>query len=144
MFFNFFKKKKEELSDQLAVYLERGDPRWGAPHVKLNAGLSIDGFEGEGQLGNVSISGCSMLSITYVSITPNNVYQVKVIPGPEDNMGPFALKLKLNWTKSSETLFLAGFSLKEGEDCSQLKRYVEVLRSCGLIPDYGNMSLDRR
>jgi len=137
----FFKKKKEELTDQLANYQERGAPRWGMPQYDLDAGVTIVGFEGEGQLGNVSISGCSMKSVTYINIIPDEVYNVTIIPGKEDNLKPFSLKLKLSWTKSSETIFLAGFSLedKDAPGVLQLKQLVEVLRSRGLIPDYGNM-----
>ena len=135
------KKKNEELSDQLATYQKRGAPRWGTPQYDLGTGISIAGFEGEGQVGNVSISGCSMKSITYVTITPGEIYQAKIIPGAEDNMAPFSLRLKLSWTKSSEMLFLAGFAL-EG-DSPQLKNYVDLLRARGLSPDYGNMGSGR-
>jgi hypothetical protein len=134
-----FTKKKEELSDQLAVYQERKDPRFW-----LNAGIAIEGFEGEGQLGNVSVSGCYLASVTYVAFMPDEVYQAKIIPGPEDAIKPFSLKLKLNWTKSSETLFEAGLSIEDGESNSQLKRYVELLRVRGVAPDYGNMDPQRR
>jgi hypothetical protein len=129
-----FTKKKEELSDQLAVYQERKDPRFW-----LNASITIEGFEGEGQLGNVSISGCYLASVTYVAFLPTEVYQAKIVPGPEDSLNPFSLKLRLNWTKSSEMLFEAGFSLEEGEDNRQLKRYVELLRIRSIQPDIGNM-----
>jgi len=135
----FFKKKKEELTDQLATYQERGSPRWGTPKFDLDAGISIDGFEGEGQLGNVSITGCSMKSVTYVNITPNEFYNVTIIPGKDDNIKPFSLKLKLSWTKSSEASFYAGFSLEGKEGSEPLKKYVELLRSRGIEPDYGNM-----
>ena len=138
-----FRKKKEELSDQLATYQERGAPRWGTPQYELDAGICIEGFEGEGQIGNVSISGCSMKSVTYVTITPNEVYQVKIIPGVNEKMPPFSLKLKLSWTKSSETVFLAGFALEGKEGSAQLKNYVGLLSSRGLTPDYGNMSSGR-
>ena len=135
----FLKRKKEELGDQLTAYQERESPRWGAPQFDLDAGICITGFEGEGQLGNVSISGCSMKSVTYVNIIPDKVYQATIIPGATDTMKPFELKLKLSWTKSSETVFFAGFAL-EGDDGSvQLRHYVELLRSRGLLPDYGNM-----
>ena len=131
------KKKKEELSDQLAVYRQRQDPRWGSPTAALDASISIEGFEGEARLGNVSVSGCNMESVTYVAIKPDEVYQVKIMPGAEENMTPFNLRLKLSWTKSNENLFQAGFSLEDGCDDSKLRRYVEVLRSRGIQPDYG-------
>ena len=131
----FFKKKKEELSDQLAVFQERKAPRWGAPQVTLSAGISIEGFDGEGLVGNVSVSGCSIQSVTYVNIAPNKVYHVRITPGSDDMMDPFDLKLKLSWAKSSETLFQAGFSLEN--DGPQLKRFVEMLRARGVPPDYG-------
>ena len=136
----FFKKNKEELTDQLATYQERTAPRWGAPYDALSAGITISGFEGEGQIGNVSVSGCCLHSVTYVNIIPNKTYMAKIIPGKEDNMPSFNINLKLNWTKSSETLFQAGFSLEGDEGSSQLKRYVEILRGRGIKPDHGNMS----
>ena len=139
-----FRAKKEELSDQLTTYQQRGAPRWGAPQHDLDAGITIAGFEGEGQIGNVSVTGCNMKSVTYVTITPNEVYRARIIPGAKDNMEPFSLSLKLSWTKSSETVFLAGFALEGGEGGSQLKNYVDLLRSRGMEPDYGNMSPSHR
>ena len=135
-----FKKKKEELTDQLTVYQERKAPRLGTPQYKLDAGITIAGYEGEGQLGNVSVSGCSIMSVTYVNIKPDEVYNIKIIPSKEDNIKPFNLKMKLNWTKSSETVFQAGFSLESSESGMQLKNYVSALRSRGIEPDYGNMN----
>jgi len=136
----FFLKKKEELNDQLAVYQQRKAPRHGMPQFEIDAGVQIAGLEGEGQLGNISVSGCSIKSVTYVNITPDQIYQVKIIPGKADNIKPFDLKLKLSWTKSSETIFLAGFSCEDTEDIPKLKNYVEALRSRGIEPDYGNMN----
>ena len=133
----FFRKKEEELSDQFAVYRKRGAPRWGSPQYKVNAGIAIDGFDGEGQVGNVSITGCSMMSVTYIAIMPDHVYQAKIIPDAGENMEPFSLKVKVNWTKSSETLFQAGFSLESGQDNTHLKRYVDQLQARGIQPDYG-------
>ena len=135
----FFNKKKEELTDQLAVFQERKAPRLGSPFYDLDAGIMITGYEGEGQLGNISNTGCSMISVTYVNMKPDDVYNLKIIPGKEDKIGPFSLKMKLSWTKSSETVFQAGFSLDSGESNRQLKNYVAALRSRGIEPDYGNM-----
>ena len=139
-----FKKKKEELSDQFAVYQERGAPRWGTPKQAIHAGISIEGFEGEGQVGNISVTGCSLQSVNYVSITPDKIYKARIIPEADDNMEPFDLILKLNWTKSSETLFQAGFSLENSQGNSQLNRYVELLKARGIQPDYGNIDESRR
>jgi hypothetical protein len=130
------KKKKDELSDQLAVYFERQSPRY-----MLDAGISIEGFEGEGQLGNVSVSGCCMASVTYAAITPGEVYNVKILPGVQDKLKPFNLKLKVNWTKSSEEVFYAGFSLENNSpNKNQMRRYTEILHARGIPPDYGNMN----
>ena len=133
------KKKNEELTDQLAVFKERQSPRWGAPQADLDIGIKITGYEGEGQVGNLSISGCSLKSVTYVNMAPDQIYQAKILPGRDDKMEPFNIKLKLNWTKSSETIFIAGFSLEGSDGKEQLKNYVELLRSRGIAPDYGNM-----
>ena len=135
----FSKKKEEELSDQQAVYQRREAPRF-----VLDAGISIDGFEGEGQLGNISISGCCMGSATYAAILPDEVYKAKIIPAPDENMGSFIVKLRASWTKSSEMLFQAGFSLEQGQSNAELKRYAALLKTRGVQPDYGNMSPEHR
>jgi len=135
----FLKKKKEALSDQLATYQVRKSPRLGAPKFDVDCGVTITGFEGEGQLGNISVSGCSIKSVTYLNIIPDKIYQIRIIPGKEDNIKPFDLKMKLSWTKSSELVFQAGFALDSGESGVNIKRYVEQLRSRGIEPDYGNM-----
>jgi hypothetical protein len=135
----FFKKKKEELNDQFAVFQEREMPRFAA-----NGGISIEGFEGEGLLKNISISGCCLESVTYVAITPNQAYQVTLKPGECTNMESFTLKLLVNWTKSSETLFEAGFSLEEGRKNPLLERYAEQLQIQGVQPEYGNMQKNHR
>ena len=140
----FKKKKQEELSDQYAVYQQRQSPRWGTPKYNIDAGVTIKGYEGEGQLGNISVSGCSMLSVTYVNVTPGELYDVSIIPGKTDSLKPFNLKLRLSWTKSSEDVFQAGFSLEGREGSNNLKTYAEILRARGIEPDYGNMQPDSK
>jgi len=132
----FFNKNKEEVTDQLSVYQERGAPRWGAPSADLDAGVSISGFEGEGQLGNVSITGCSIKSVTYAAIKPDETYQIRIMPGKEDKLEPFSIDMKLSWTKCSEDFFLAGFSTEKN---SMLKKYTDILKARGYPPEYGNM-----
>ena len=134
-----FFRKKEELSDQLAVYQERKNPRWGDPHYTINAGITIEGFDGEGQVGNICITGCNIKSATYIAIKPDEVYQAKIIPSEDEKIEPFSLKIKVNWTKSSEMLFQAGFSLENSQDDTQMKRYIELLKARGVQPDYGNV-----
>ena len=134
----FNNKKKDEPSDQRTIYKEREAPRF-----DLRAGISIQGFEGEGQLGNVSVTGCYLTSLTYVGIKPDEVYDVRIIPDPGEKIEPFNLKLKVTWTKSSENLFQAGFSLDKGQNNTHLKRYVGQLELHGVKPDYGNMSPER-
>ena len=105
-----FFKKKEKLSDQQALYQKRKVPRY-----SLKAGITIDGFEGEGMLENICVTGCCMESSTYVSLMPDEVYQVTIKPVQGEDFKPFSHKLKVSWTKSSETLFQAGFSLDNGQ-----------------------------
>jgi hypothetical protein len=131
----FNRKKNRELSDQLALYQERKDPRYA-----LKAGISIEGFEGEGLLDNISISGCSMESITYVALAPSSLYKVTITPGVDDKIESFSLNVMLNWTKSSESLYEAGFSLEADQISPHFRKYVELLRSRGVQPDYGNVN----
>ena len=128
----FRKKKKDVLSDQQAVYRKRGAPRY-----LLNAGITVEGFEGEGSVKNISISGCCMESSTYVAIKPDEVYKIIINPDSGENMKPFSYKVRATWTKSSEALFQAGFTLENPQDNAQMKQYVEILNSNGSEPDYG-------
>ena len=130
----FFKKKIEALSDQQAAYQKRNVPRYA-----VTADATIEGFEGEGILENICVSGCCLHSATYVSLIPDEVYKVTIIPGPDEAIKPFSLKLKVTWTKSSEMLFQAGFTLDSGKSSFQLEKYVDLLKSHGVQPDYGNM-----
>ena len=132
------RNKKEELTDQRAVFQERGHPRWGSAQFPLKTGITIQGFEGEGLLANFCVSGCSLESVTFIALIPNEEYQAKIIPAENENMEPFNLRIKLNWIKSSEALFQAGFSLGEGQSNAQLKRYGEILQARGIVPDLGN------
>jgi hypothetical protein len=128
MFFN----NKEEPSDQFAVYKKREVPRY-----KLKAGVSIEGFEGEGKMVNISVLGCCIESVTYADLKHNEVYRAKIIPDQGENAGAFNLKLKLNWAKSSETLYNAGFYLADGYSSPELKKFVDQLQSRGAQSDYG-------
>ena len=125
-------KKKDDLSDQQAVYQKRKAPRY-----DLSAGASIVGFEGEGALNNISITGCCMESATYVSLIPDETYNVTIIPGQEAKLSPFSQNLKVTWTKSSEMLFQAGFTIEGGTKNTQMEKYVNLLNSLGAKPDYG-------
>ena len=130
----FFGKKKENLSDQQAAYQKRKVPRY-----TLNAGISIEGFDGEGILDNICVAGCCMESSTYVSLMPDEVYRVTIKPGPDEKIKPFTHNLKVSWTKSSEDLFQAGFSLEGDKSTAQMEQYVDILNARGVRPDYGNM-----
>ena len=138
-----FKKKEAELGDQFAVYQEREAPRFAAKGG-CAGGIAIEGFEGEGMMKNLSVSGCCLESVTYAAITPNQTYQARISPGPEINLDPFTLRLTVSWTKSSETVFEAGFVLEKGKKDQRLEQYVKQLQTRGVEPEYGNMGHDRR
>jgi hypothetical protein len=132
------KKKHEELGDQFAVYREREAPRFAA-----NGGISIEGFEGEGLLKNISFSGCCLESVTYAALVPNQAYKVRINPGADVNLNPFTLNLTVNWTRSSEMSFEAGFSLEPGQKDHYLEQYAGQLQTQGIQPEYGNMDRGR-
>jgi hypothetical protein len=129
-----FFKKKAALGDQFAVFRERETPRYAS-----GGGITIEGFEGEGRIKNVCVSGCCMDSVTYAALTPGKAYQVKILPGAGVSQDPFSLRLMVTWIKSSEMVFEAGFSLEPGEKYPALERYVELLKNKGIQPEYGNM-----
>ena len=131
----FLRKKEEKLDDQLAVFQTRNTPRFAS-----GAGISIEGFEGEGLVRNVSMTGCCMESVTYVAVKPDDIYQVRIIPDADEKKEPFTAKLVVTWIKSSETLFEAGFHVEADQiESSPIRRYAEALRDRGVPPDYGDM-----
>jgi hypothetical protein len=125
-------KKDEALKSQNVSHEQK------IPRYATNAGITIEGFDGEGKISNIGISGCCIQSVTYVSVVPDVVYQAKIIPEAGDRTDPFGIKLLLEWTKSRENLFEAGFKLAPDQNDSKLRQYVERLQSRGVPPDYGD------
>ncbi|MDR2096343.1 MAG: PilZ domain-containing protein [Treponema sp.] len=120
----FFRKKKE-IDDQFSSYQNRETLRY-----DTDAGITIDGFEGEGLLKNISVPGLCLESVTYVEITPKERYKIKIIPTPLAHIEPFEVRAEANWIKSSELAFEAGFSIIEPsqDKTSSIKRYIEFLK----------------
>jgi hypothetical protein len=130
----FLKKKQKELGDQLAVFREREAPRY-----VTNGSILIAGYEGEGLLKNISVTGCCLESVTYIAIVPDKVYQVTIVPAANIKLTPFTLNMIVTWTKSSEMSFETGFSIENDQKNTQMERYVELLQMQGVKPEYGNM-----
>jgi hypothetical protein len=139
----FFKKNKKELGDQFAVFHERDVPRFAS-----GGGIAIEGFEGEARVKNVSASGCCLESVTYAALVPDKVYRLTISPGEGSPVKAFNILMKLNWARSSEMLFEAGFSLDAPKGSTHkdpmLERYIAQLRNEGVQPEYGNMRQERR
>jgi hypothetical protein len=120
----FFKKKEKKIDDQFSSYQNREHTRY-----DTQAGFEVEGFEGEGLLKNISFPGLCLESITYVALTPKEQYNIKIIPEPLSHIEPFEVKAEVNWIKSTELSFEAGFSIIEsGQDTSSpVRRYIEFL-----------------
>ncbi|MDR1904797.1 MAG: PilZ domain-containing protein [Treponema sp.] len=121
----FFNKKEKKIDDQFSSYQDREKSRY-----NTQAGFMVEGFEGEGLLKNVSIPGLCLESVTYVSVTPKEQYKIKIIPEPISHIESFELRAEVNWVRSTELSFEAGFSIinPSQDKTSPIRRYVEFLK----------------
>jgi hypothetical protein len=104
----FFKKKEKKIDDRISSYQNRENTRY-----DTQAGFVIEGFEGEGLLKNISLPGLCLESVTYVGLIPKEQYNIKIIPEPLSHLDLFGVKAEVNWIKSTEFSFEAGFTIIE-------------------------------
>jgi hypothetical protein len=121
----FFKKKEKKIDDQFSSYQNRENPRY-----DTLADFVVEGFEGEGLLKNISLPGLCLESATYVALAPKERYNIKIIPETLSHVGPFGVRAEVNWIKSTELSFEAGFSIIEPyqDKSSPIGRYIEFLK----------------
>jgi hypothetical protein len=116
----FFKKKKN--AESTAVDKSPRDPRY----LSL-AMVSINGFEGQAVLRNVSAGGFCMESKTFADMDVGASYSISVTPEEHAGIGHFELTVEVRWILSSPEKFSVGFRVVQGNSRA-FEKYVEFSR----------------
>jgi hypothetical protein len=116
----FFKRKKteENTADEKMTR---------APRYVSLAMVSINGFEGQAVLRNVSIGGFCMESKTFADMDIGASYGIRVTPEEHAGISSFELTVEIRWILSSPEKFSVGFRVIQGGGRS-FEKYVDYLK----------------
>ena len=78
-------------------------------------------------LRDMSQSGLSIISETYIDIEPNSPYVIAIIPEKETNMEQFRLEIQSRWVKLKKSKMESGFQVIVPFDEKQFNDYLEYL-----------------
>jgi hypothetical protein len=92
------------------------------------AGISVNGFEGQALLKDISNSGFCLESATCVMMNVNEQYIVKITPEPSLNIKPFEVSVGVQWVKNAEDSFETGLKIIKPPLGQAFKQYLEALR----------------
>jgi hypothetical protein len=107
----------------------RESPR--PPRYTAIARVSINGFEGEAVLRNVSAGGFRMESRTYAAITVGDRYIIYIKPEAVSNLRPFELEVEGRWIQSTETSFSSGFLIVKPPADRSFEKYIDYISRKG-------------
>jgi hypothetical protein len=107
---------------------ELKQPPLRAPRFNTLARVSINGFEGEAVLKNISVGGFCMESRTYAAITPGERYIMRILPESSFNLSPFELEVEGRWVQSTEKKFSSGFLIAMPPPNRALEKYIEQIQ----------------
>ncbi|MDR1219815.1 MAG: bacteriohemerythrin [Treponema sp.] len=89
--------------------------------------ISIKGFEGFAVLKDINADGVCIMSKTYVTIAPQDALTVRISPESSSGVKAFDVQVEVRWIKSSPTLFMAGFLIKEKKESNLFQQYIDCL-----------------
>jgi hypothetical protein len=116
----FFRKRKTEKNTADEKMMR-------APRYVSLAMISINGFEGQAALRNVSTGGFCMESRTFASMDIGASYGIRVTTEEHAGINSFELTVEVRWILSSLERFSVGFRVIQGGGRS-FERYVEYLK----------------
>jgi hypothetical protein len=117
-----FVKSKEKV-DAAQTKVPR-QPRYGCV-----ARLSINGFEGEALLSNISVGGFLMESRAYAAISVGERYTMWIKPEADSGINAFEIVVEVRWIRSAETRFSAGFLAVTNPVGRSFERYIEHIKT---------------
>jgi hypothetical protein len=116
----FFKKGKGK--ENTAADTKNRPPRY----TSL-ARVSINGFEGQAALRNVSTGGFRMESKTFADMDIGASYDIHVTPEEHTGISHFELTVEVRWIVSSPEKFSVGFRIVHGAGRA-FEKYVDYLK----------------
>jgi hypothetical protein len=116
----FFKKKEARNVENLRTTSRQ-------PRYTSLARVSINGFEGQAVLRNVSVGGFCMESKTFADMVVGNVYDIRITPEESTGINYIELKVEIRWIRSSPEKFAVGFQVAEGSN-RPFGKYVDFLK----------------
>jgi hypothetical protein len=99
------------------------------PRYSCVGKVSINGFEGEAVLRNISVGGFLMESRTYAAISVGDHYTMRIKPEADSGIQVFELAVEVRWIRSVETRFSAGFLVIDNPVGRSLERYIEHIKT---------------
>ena len=89
--------------------------------------------ETQANLRDLSKSGLSIKSDSYIDIEPNSSYVIAIIPEKETNIEKFQLEIESRWIKLNKSKMESGFSVIVPFDQKEFKEYLEFLAEKGRL-----------
>jgi hypothetical protein len=116
-------KKKTAVTGEAAL---AANPR--APRYDCRAYVSINGFEGQAALKNISIGGFCMESKTYAALKQGEEHIMTITAGETSGLAPFQIKVEVRWIRSTENSFSAGFAvIKSLVGNRAMEKYIDYI-----------------
>jgi hypothetical protein len=116
-----FFKKKENIKDTTSDKAVR------APRYASLAMVSINGFEGQAVLRNVSMGGFCMESKTFADMDVGASYVIHIAPEKHAGISHFELTVEVRWILSSPEKFSVGFRVIQGNSRA-FEKYIDYLK----------------
>jgi hypothetical protein len=117
----FFKPKKQSLEEKAEVILSR------PPRYECLVMVSINGYEGQAVLKNVSRTGFRMESKTFVEIETGSSYVMRVSPEAAAGVKPFDVTVEVRWAQVSADKFALGLMVTQTEN-RPFQKYITYLK----------------
>ena len=101
--------------------------------------------ETKATLRDLSQSGLSIESESFIDIAPNSPYVIAIIPERETNIEGFKLEIESRWVKLNKSKMESGFSVIVPFAQKEFNDYLEYLENKGKDPpDTGSRAAKRR
>jgi hypothetical protein len=116
-------KKAAETSGPVSAASQR------PPRYSCAAYVSINGFEGQALLRNISIGGFCLESRTYAALKQGEEHSMTITSDSTSGLAPFEIKVEVRWVRSTETSFNAGFAMvKSSVGNRAMEKYIDYLK----------------
>jgi hypothetical protein len=123
----FGKNKKPVKADESSAPAKTRPSRY-----NCTAMVSINGFEGQAALRNISMEGFRITSRTYAVLKQRDEYTMIISPIGMPGMDSFQIRVEVRWIRSTETTFSAGLAIVKSPDGNRAwENYVNYIKANG-------------